>query len=230
MGEESCGREEIGSHPQRSQRQCSWAGWAAAWHGVRACGLWVPGLAYTSLALWPLPQLCCPPFIRYFFNKEGDFNNLTAAAYHRKTHLLVTGFASGIFHLHELPEFNLIHSLRWAPLLCVAASSAGRGTDRPCRACPEHRPWSGQESWVAAWMASPDTCPHLWPSQVGGGLEGIQVLLPSPPSWTRSPLPWALVPRKVSRREFSPILMNFFRFLSPEPREKFVGKSGKSAP
>ncbi|NWH85128.1 PWP2 protein, partial [Aegithalos caudatus] len=46
-----------------------------------------------------------------FFNKEGDFNNLTAAAYHKKTHLLVTGFASGIFHLHELPDFNLIHSL-----------------------------------------------------------------------------------------------------------------------
>lgn len=49
---------------------------------------------------------------RYFFNKEGDFNNLTSAAYHKKTHLLVTGFASGIFHLHELPDFNLIHSLR----------------------------------------------------------------------------------------------------------------------
>ncbi|KAF1457078.1 hypothetical protein FQV21_0014314, partial [Spheniscus demersus] len=48
---------------------------------------------------------------RYFFNKEGDFNNLTSAAYHKKTHLLVTGFASGIFHLHELPDFNLIHSL-----------------------------------------------------------------------------------------------------------------------
>lgn len=49
---------------------------------------------------------------RHFFNKEGDFNNLTAAAYHKASHLLVTGFASGIFHLHELPEFNLIHSLR----------------------------------------------------------------------------------------------------------------------
>ncbi|NWS41967.1 PWP2 protein, partial [Probosciger aterrimus] len=48
---------------------------------------------------------------KYFFNKEGDFNNLTCAAYHKKTHLLVTGFASGIFHLHELPDFNLIHSL-----------------------------------------------------------------------------------------------------------------------
>lgn len=49
---------------------------------------------------------------RHFFNKEGDFNNLTAAAYHKPNHILVTGFASGIFHLHELPEFNLIHSLR----------------------------------------------------------------------------------------------------------------------
>ncbi|KAM9205450.1 periodic tryptophan protein 2 homolog [Mergus octosetaceus] len=48
---------------------------------------------------------------KYFFNKEGDFNNLTSAAYHKKTHLLVTGFASGVFHLHELPDFNLIHSL-----------------------------------------------------------------------------------------------------------------------
>lgn len=49
---------------------------------------------------------------RHFFNKEGDFNTLTAAAYHKPNHILVTGFASGIFHLHELPEFNLIHSLR----------------------------------------------------------------------------------------------------------------------
>lgn len=119
-----------------------------------ACGLWVPGLAYTSLALWPLPQLCCPPFIRYFFNKEGDFNNLTAAAYHRKTHLLVTGFASGIFHLHELPEFNLIHSLRWAPLLCVAASSAGRGADRG-RAMPALNTGPGvarSPGWLHGWL------------------------------------------------------------------------------
>ncbi|XP_067849509.1 PWP2 small subunit processome component [Heptranchias perlo] len=48
---------------------------------------------------------------KHFFNKENEFNDLTAAAYHKKSHLLVTGFASGIFHLHELPEFNLIHSL-----------------------------------------------------------------------------------------------------------------------
>ncbi|KAM9317501.1 periodic tryptophan protein 2 homolog [Gastrophryne carolinensis] len=48
---------------------------------------------------------------RHFFNKEGDFTALTAAAFHKKLHLLVTGFASGTFHIHELPEVNLIHSL-----------------------------------------------------------------------------------------------------------------------
>uniref|UniRef100_A0A8C1DV52 PWP2 small subunit processome component n=1 Tax=Cyprinus carpio carpio TaxID=630221 RepID=A0A8C1DV52_CYPCA len=48
---------------------------------------------------------------KHYFNKAGDFNKLTAAAFHKKTHILVTGFASGAFHLHELPEFDLIHSL-----------------------------------------------------------------------------------------------------------------------
>uniref|UniRef100_G1P3B5 PWP2 small subunit processome component n=1 Tax=Myotis lucifugus TaxID=59463 RepID=G1P3B5_MYOLU len=64
---------------------------------------------------------------KYFFNKEGDFNNLTAAAYHKKIHLLVTGFASGIFHLHELPEFNLIHSLSISDqrIESVAINSSG---------------------------------------------------------------------------------------------------------
>uniref|UniRef100_A0AAR2KZ89 Small-subunit processome Utp12 domain-containing protein n=1 Tax=Pygocentrus nattereri TaxID=42514 RepID=A0AAR2KZ89_PYGNA len=48
---------------------------------------------------------------KHFFNKEDDFNNLTAAAFNKNTHILVTGFASGAFHLHELPDFDLIHSL-----------------------------------------------------------------------------------------------------------------------
>uniref|UniRef100_A0A8C9G8U4 Periodic tryptophan protein 2 homolog n=1 Tax=Pavo cristatus TaxID=9049 RepID=A0A8C9G8U4_PAVCR len=61
---------------------------------------------------------------KYFFNKEGDFNNLTSAAYHKKTHLLVTGFASGIFHLHELPDFNLIHSLRVLELAFLYSSAS----------------------------------------------------------------------------------------------------------
>nr|XP_033797593.1 periodic tryptophan protein 2 homolog [Geotrypetes seraphini] len=64
---------------------------------------------------------------KYFFNKEGDFNNVTAAAYHKKIHLLVTGFASGIFHLHELPDFNLIHSLSISDqyIASIAINSTG---------------------------------------------------------------------------------------------------------
>ncbi|XP_040211280.1 periodic tryptophan protein 2 homolog [Rana temporaria] len=49
--------------------------------------------------------------IRHFFNKDGDFTALTAAAFHKKLNLLVTGFSSGTFHIHELPEVSLIHSL-----------------------------------------------------------------------------------------------------------------------
>ncbi|XP_056410570.1 periodic tryptophan protein 2 homolog [Hyla sarda] len=48
---------------------------------------------------------------KHFFNKEGDFTSLTAAAFHKKLNILVTGFSSGAFHIHELPELNLIHSL-----------------------------------------------------------------------------------------------------------------------
>ncbi|CAG9562910.1 unnamed protein product [Danaus chrysippus] len=36
---------------------------------------------------------------------------LTAAAYHKGTKILVTGFSTGIFFLHEMPDVNLIHSL-----------------------------------------------------------------------------------------------------------------------
>ena len=38
---------------------------------------------------------------------------VTAAAFHKNTHILVTGFEDGAFFLHEMPEFNLIHSLRF---------------------------------------------------------------------------------------------------------------------
>ncbi|KAI0226931.1 Periodic tryptophan-like protein 2 [Lamellibrachia satsuma] len=36
---------------------------------------------------------------------------LTSAAYHKDLHILVSGFQDGAFFLHEMPDFNLIHSL-----------------------------------------------------------------------------------------------------------------------
>ncbi|KAI5941449.1 periodic tryptophan protein 2 homolog [Manis javanica] len=86
-----------------------------------------------------------------FFNKEGDFNNLTAAAYHKKTHLLVSGFASGIFHLHELPEFNLIHSLSISDqrITSIAINSSGDWIAFGCSGLGQLLVWEWQsEAYV----------------------------------------------------------------------------------
>uniref|UniRef100_UPI00358E2AAB periodic tryptophan protein 2 homolog isoform X2 n=1 Tax=Myxine glutinosa TaxID=7769 RepID=UPI00358E2AAB len=48
---------------------------------------------------------------KYHFNKEGEFDSVTASTFHKQSHIMVSGFASGIFHIHELPDFTLIHSL-----------------------------------------------------------------------------------------------------------------------
>nr|XP_031316555.1 periodic tryptophan protein 2 homolog isoform X1 [Camelus dromedarius] len=88
---------------------------------------------------------------KYFFNKEGDFNHLTAAAYHKKVHLLVTGFASGIFHLHELPEFSLIHSLSVSDqrVASIAINSSGDWIAFGCSGLGQLLVWEWQsESYV----------------------------------------------------------------------------------
>lgn len=88
---------------------------------------------------------------KHFFNKEGDFNHLTAAAFHKKTHLLVTGFASGIFHLHELPEFSLIHSLSISDqsITSVAINSSGDWVAFGCSGLGQLLVWEWQsESYV----------------------------------------------------------------------------------
>ena len=36
---------------------------------------------------------------------------LTSCAYHKLSHILVSGFSNGTFMIHEMPDFNLIHSL-----------------------------------------------------------------------------------------------------------------------
>ncbi|VDM96221.1 unnamed protein product [Thelazia callipaeda] len=61
-------------------------------------------------------------FPLYFYNFFGHHMmehldnakgvNLTASAYHASTSLLITAFSNGVFLLHEMPHFNLIHSLR----------------------------------------------------------------------------------------------------------------------
>uniref|UniRef100_A0A6P7HF49 Periodic tryptophan protein 2 homolog n=1 Tax=Diabrotica virgifera virgifera TaxID=50390 RepID=A0A6P7HF49_DIAVI len=43
--------------------------------------------------------------------KENRDAILTSAAYHKKTKIFVTGYSTGAFFIHEMPEVNLIHSL-----------------------------------------------------------------------------------------------------------------------
>ncbi|XP_052258916.1 periodic tryptophan protein 2 homolog isoform X2 [Dreissena polymorpha] len=42
---------------------------------------------------------------------KAGFGKVTSTAFHKNTHILVTGFEDGVFFLHEMPDFNLIHSL-----------------------------------------------------------------------------------------------------------------------
>lgn len=45
--------------------------------------------------------------------KEDRHVSLTSAAYHKDSHVLVTGYSTGAFFIHELPTVNIIHSLRF---------------------------------------------------------------------------------------------------------------------
>lgn len=46
---------------------------------------------------------------RHYFMQNNA--HLRCAAYHAPTNLLVAGFSNGLFTLHELPDFNMIHTL-----------------------------------------------------------------------------------------------------------------------
>ena len=53
---------------------------------------------------------------RYFMQNNAK---VKCAAFHAESNLLVAGFSNGLFGLYELPEFNMIHTLRyslWPPI------------------------------------------------------------------------------------------------------------------
>ena len=47
---------------------------------------------------------------RHYFLQNGA--KVNCAAYHSSSNMLVAGFSNGLFGLYELPEFNMIHTLR----------------------------------------------------------------------------------------------------------------------
>ncbi|KAK9810682.1 hypothetical protein WJX73_010596 [Symbiochloris irregularis] len=62
---------------------------------------------------------------RHFFNQRGA--SLTSAALHQGTCLLVTGFSNGLFQLHQLPDFNNLHTLSVSHEAINAVSWNARG-------------------------------------------------------------------------------------------------------
>ena len=47
---------------------------------------------------------------RHFFMQNNA--KVTCATFHASTGLLVVGFSNGLFGLYELPDFNMLHTLR----------------------------------------------------------------------------------------------------------------------
>lgn len=47
---------------------------------------------------------------KHYFNQRNA--KMSCIAFHHNSNILVAGFTSGIFALYELPEFNMIHTLR----------------------------------------------------------------------------------------------------------------------
>ncbi|XP_020631360.1 periodic tryptophan protein 2 homolog [Orbicella faveolata] len=47
---------------------------------------------------------------KHYYNQDGSAE-LTTTAFHKSSHLLIAGFSTGLFSLHEVPDFILIHTL-----------------------------------------------------------------------------------------------------------------------
>ena len=61
--------------------------------------------SYRLCATWlPLSEADCDSIFQ-----------VKCAAFHRNSSILVVGFSTGLFSLYELPDFNNIHSMKFAP-------------------------------------------------------------------------------------------------------------------
>jgi hypothetical protein len=64
------------------------------------------------------PPLCVICFMTdsYNFNEGRDTSKqrafITCTAYHKVTHILITGFDDGSFTIHEMPDFSLLNSYK----------------------------------------------------------------------------------------------------------------------
>ncbi|KAK2164936.1 hypothetical protein LSH36_57g02051 [Paralvinella palmiformis] len=76
---------------------------------------------------------------------------VTSAAFHKPTHILITGFEDGAFFLHEMPDFNLIHSLSISDhsITSIAFNKTGDWIALGCSSLGQLLVWEWQsESYV----------------------------------------------------------------------------------
>ena len=76
---------------------------------------------------------------------------LTSAAYHPSSKLLVTGYSHGAFLLHEMPDVNLIHSLKISDqeISSIAINSTGDWIALGCSGLGQLLVWEWQsETYV----------------------------------------------------------------------------------
>jgi len=52
---------------------------------------------------------------------ERSFGKLISCSFHQPSGLLILGFSSGVFGLYEMPDFNMIHNLRYSLFLIALA-------------------------------------------------------------------------------------------------------------
>ncbi|XP_026466497.1 periodic tryptophan protein 2 homolog [Ctenocephalides felis] len=112
--------------------------------------------------------------------KEDKNAVLTAATYHKKTKILVTGFSNGSFFLHEMPEVNMIHSLSISQqnITALSINNTGDWIALGCSGVGQLLVWEWQcEQYVMKQQghSSNMTCLSYSPDSefiVTGGLDG----------------------------------------------------------
>ena len=64
------------------------------------------------ILLFPVNKLAFCHNCRHYYSQDSSAE-LTTTAFHKSSHLLIAGFSTGLFTLHEVPDFILIHTLRY---------------------------------------------------------------------------------------------------------------------
>jgi periodic tryptophan protein 2 len=96
----------------------------------------------SNLCLWKKKE-------KFLFNQE--FSTVSCAWYHKTDHLLIVGFTVGVFTIHEMPEYNLVHSLSVSQemVTTVTASPSGEWLAFGCRSHGQLLVWEwASETYV----------------------------------------------------------------------------------